>query len=209
MPSPLISFLQKQLPKYWRKRWNPETMPIVSTTTTHHKFWVVDDKHCPFRDNDRDGGVAINNSRQHGHLEIVHFEDFVDKLMKGNNKITKCDCIIAHKYSFHTIVFVELKDYHEKYLDVGRQNAYEQLEKSISACRDAGDLLYDFQRCIALFAYRLREVPMQVDVRNPMARIKRNVVAKQTKILGHVRYIGRLPLGFELHECCAPASFAI
>ena len=184
-------------------------MSIVCTTTSHRKFWVVDDKNNPFRDNDREGGASFENTGQWGQIEIVHFEDFIDKLMVGENKTKKCDCIVAHKEIPNTIVFLELKEYNKKYLDGGREEAIQQLKASIDYFNDMGDFLNHYTRRIALFAYRLRHVPPTTDARNPMALIKRRVVAPQTNMLGHLRHTTAWKNNVEFHELCAPATFSL
>ena len=209
MPSLLCSFLQNNFPQYRGKEWSLDTMSIVCTTTSHRKFWVVDDKNNPFRDNDREGGASFENTGQWGQIEIVHFEDFIDKLMVGENKIKKCDCIVAHKEFLNTIVFLELKEYNPKYLEGGREEAIQQLKTSIDYFNDMGDFLDQYTRRIALFAYRLHHVPPTTDARNPMALIKRRIVAPQTKILGHLRHTTTWKNNVEFHELCAPASFSL
>lgn len=209
MPSLLRSFLQNDFPKHRGKEWSPNTMSIVCTTTSHRKFWVVDDNRNPFRDNDREGGASFENTGQWGQIEIVHFEDFIDKLTVGENKIKKCDCIVAHKEIPNTIVFLELKEYNKKYLDGGREEAIQQLKASIDYFNDMGDFLNHYTRRIALFAYRLRHVPPTTDARNPMALIKRRVVAPQTNMLGHLRHTTAWKNNVEFHELCAPTSFSL
>lgn len=184
-------------------------MSIVCTTTSHRKFWVVDDNRNPFRDNDREGGASFENTGQWGQIEIVHFEDFIDKLTVGENKIKKCDCIVAHKEIPNTIVFLELKEYNKKYLDGGREEAIQQLKASIDYFNDMGGFLNHYTRRIALFAYRLRHVPPTTDARNPMALIKRRVVARQTNMLGHLRHTTAWKNNVEFHELCAPATFSL
>ena len=209
MPSQLIFFLQNNFPQYWGKAWNPITMSIVCTTTSHKKFWVVDDKHNPFRANDREGGASFENTGHWGKIEIVHFEDFIDKVRAGQSTIPKCDCIVAHKDFPNTIVFLELKEYNEELLDKARKKAIKQLENSIGYFYDISKFLDRYTLRIALFAYNLKDVPQTTDRTNPMARIKRGEVARQKKILGNIRHMETWDNGFELHELCAPTSFSL
>ncbi len=209
MPSQLISFLQNNFPQYWGKEWSPDTMSIVCTTTSHRKFWVVDDKNNPFRYNAREGGASFENTGQWGQIEIVHFEDFIDKVRAGQRTIRKCDCIVAHKDFPNTIVFLELKKYKEEHLDKAREKGTKQLECSIRYFYNISEFLNRYTRRIALFAYHLKDVPQTTDRSNPMARIKRGEVARQKKILGNIRHIETWDNSFELHELCAPTSFSL
>ena len=119
----LSEYLTDYLPQCWDVPQDQRKPILIQRETSHKHFYIVDDINVLLSTNYLPGSASFENRREHGRVEVIHFEHLVKSLTPSDNHPSCCDCLVAHKDVPSTIVFVELAQYTPEHLDKKRLHA--------------------------------------------------------------------------------------